>query len=122
MNDRITTLYSSEILYVSSKLVYDDGVVSIQGFDGSGKSAVEVSFPDVLLVRVTEEGGRLRLLRIIEDRKALICLHEESELVAWYSDENLSIRDVSDVKHFILLIGEEIIDVLSLSMPSVNLK
>lgn len=104
---------------VALKLTYDDGELRLQGLDRSGLLVVELRFIDVLLARVTPEGLRLRLLPDLGMEGGFILIDERSELIEWVAEEGLHTRDIRQAKHFIVLPGEEIVDVVSLSDPEV---
>lgn len=102
------------------KLIYDDGDLRIQGLDHEGTLVVELRFRDVLLTRIAPEGVRLRLLPDLETTRSLVLTDEQSDLITWVIEEGLHTRDMRQAKHFLVLIGEEIVDVVSLSEPEVS--
>lgn len=101
------------------KLTYDDGELRIEGFDHAGSQVVELLFRDVLLTRITPEEVRLRLLTELGTWHGLVLTDEQSELIAWVQEEGLDTRDMHQAKHFLVFVGEEIVDVVSLSEPEV---
>lgn len=106
---------------VRTLVVYDDGVVRLQAFGRNGDSLVTIRFVGPLMVRIADEGVRLWLLGHLGDMRGTILLDERSELSPWTFDEGLHTRDMSLVRHFILLLGEEVVDVLAFDEPDVRL-
>jgi len=100
-----------------SRLLYEDGKSTIQGIDRTGSIVGEVKFDYVLVTRIADEGSRLRLLREIGEDHASILKDEQSELIAWLDEEGLGTRDLMQAKHYIFLLGEDVIDVVALSEP-----
>lgn len=122
MDNRFKEYYEQSQSVITSKLIYDDGVLTIQGFNQSGSLVIEIDFPDILVVRASDEGIRLKLLHELGPKRALIIVDQQSKLLAWLQDENKQTRDISKARHFIVLIGEEIIDVISISEPMISYK
>jgi hypothetical protein len=105
-----------------SKIVYDDGVLTIQGCDRNGTCAVQITFDSALFVRIADESMRLRLFQQLgQSRPDLIMIDEESDLIQWVKEEGLHTRDLSEAKHFVVVAGEEITDVVSVSPPKISL-
>jgi hypothetical protein len=102
------------------KLIYDDGDLRIEGLDRTGSRVVELRFRDVLLTRITDEGVRLRLLQELGTERSLVLTDEQSELIAWVREEGLQTRDMRQAKHFLVFVGEEIVDVVALSDPEIS--
>jgi hypothetical protein len=120
VRNRFGTLVWQMASVTALKLVYDDGDLRIQGLDRVGALVVELRFSDVLLTRITPEGVRLRLLAELGATRGLVLTDERSELIPWVFDEGLNSRDMRLAKHFLVFIGEEIVDVVSLSEPTVT--
>ncbi|MDD2468987.1 MAG: hypothetical protein PHI97_33880 [Desulfobulbus sp.] len=102
------------------RLTYDDGILFIEGFNRTDARVVELHFCDILLVRILDEGMRLNLINDIMKKQALVLLNQQSELLTWLSEESLQTRDLSKANHYLVLIGEEIIDIVSLSEPVIR--
>lgn len=120
MENRFKQLYIRNDSVVISKLIYDDGELRIQGFDRHSSLVVEFSFLDILIVRISDEGVRLRLLGELGIVSSLIIVDEESQLISWVLEESLHTRDIRQAKHFIALMGEEIYDVVSFTEPRIS--
>jgi hypothetical protein len=103
-----------------SKIVYDDGILQVDGHDLEGLLRVRVLFPDPLFVRISDEGVRLRLQQEIGADQSFIFTDEDSPLLAWVAEEGLHTREMQQARHFIIVIGEEIVDVVSFSGPEVK--
>lgn len=104
---------------VALKLTYDDGELRIEGVDHVSSRVVELLFRDVLLTRISPEGVRLKLLPELGTERGLVLTDEQSELITWVQEEGLDARDMRQAKHFLVFVGEEIVDVVSLSEPEV---
>ena len=102
------------------KLSYDDGDLRIHGLSRGEEIVVELHFIDVLLLRIAPEGVRLKLQKELGEAHGLVLTDEQSKLIAWVFDEGMQTRDMSDAKHFLVLIGEEIVDVVSLAEPEIT--
>lgn len=119
MVNRYKQLYERDDSIAISKLIYDDGVLLIQGFDRHNSLVIELSFLDILIVRISDEGVRLRLLEELGVLNSLVLVDEESHLLPWIFEESLHTRDVKLAQHFVVLIGEEIYDVVSFTEPRI---
>jgi hypothetical protein len=106
---------------VRTLVTYDDGEVRLQGLDRNGDSLVTVCFVGPPVVRIADEGVRLRLLEHLGGTRATILIDERSELTPWVFNEGLQTRDMSSLRHFILLLGEEVVDILAFDEPTVHL-
>jgi hypothetical protein len=120
MAQRFKQLYKQVGSIAVSKLIYDDGILLIQGFDRHHSLVVEISFPDILTVRISGEGVRLRLIGELDITNSLVLVDEDSQLLTWVLEEGLHTRDMEFAKHFIVLVGEEIYDVVSISEPQIT--
>lgn len=105
---------------ISSKVCYDDGELRVFGCMSSGAHAVEIVFESVVFVRIGDEGGRLRLFGEMGSVRAgvLACAH--SDLLEWLVDESLGARSPEGLSHYVLMIGEEVIDVISDVCPVIS--
>jgi len=103
-------------------LIYDDGELLIQGFDLRNSLVVEISFPDILVVRLSDEGVRLRLLDELGAFNPFVIIDEESQLLGWIQEESLHTRNTGLAKHFVIFAGEEIYDVVSFTEPRISAK
>lgn len=119
MVSRFKQLHAQLPSAVVSKVTYDDGELHIHGFDRRGFLVVELRFSDLLLMRLSDEGVRLRLLKELGTTRAFVLLDEQSQLLSWLHNESLQTRDIKNAKHFIVIIGEEIVDVVSMSDPQI---
>ncbi len=103
----------------SSNVVFDDGRVVIQGRDGDDCVALEISFSSVDFICVSDEGVRLRLFADMGDKRGALVRCNEGSLKSYYVDESLGTRSSNQLSHFILMIGEGVIDVISGDEPEV---
>lgn len=119
MTNRYKHLYKRYDGIVVSKLIYDDGVLVIQGFDNQTSLIVEISFLDIVIVRISDEGIRMRLINELGTTDSFVLVDESSQLLSWVREEGLHTRDMELAKHFIIFVGEEIYDVVSFSDPKI---
>jgi hypothetical protein len=119
-HDRFKKLHEDVDGVIALKLVYDDGELRILGLDRSAEPLVTLRFSPVLLTRIADEGVRLRLLGEMAPQHALLVLDQQSELVGWVSDEGLKTRDMRDVKHFMIFMAQEIVDVIAFDEPEIS--
>ncbi|QGM97938.1 hypothetical protein [Methylocystis parvus] len=101
-------------------MIYDDGLLRIHGFDRANVAVVEIRFNDALLIRITDEGARLKLWRDLGTMRALILIDQQSDLLNWLFQENFQSRDLGLAKHYIISVGEEVFDIVSISEPYVS--
>ena len=120
VENRFKTQYEQIDSVVALKLIYDDGDLRIHGLNREESLVVELHFRDVLLTRISPEGVRLRLLSELGTESGLLIVDEQSELITWVLEEGLRTRDMSKAKHFLVFVGEEIVDVVSLSEPEIS--
>jgi len=105
----------------SSHVVFDDGRVVIQGRDGDDRVILEIAFSSVNFICVSDERARLRLFADMgEVRGALVRCHEGT-MMNCYIEESLGTASGPGLLHYILMIGEEVIDVISPGEPEVFL-
>ena len=105
----------------ASRVVYDDGELRIEALNRAGSVVVLLQFYDVLLTRISDEGTQLRLLQELGSNRALVFEVQQSDIVTWLLGESLHTRDLKDAKHFLIFIGEEIVDVISFSEPEISI-
>lgn len=120
MTDRFEEYYSLHADIMSSHLTYDDGILCIRGLDRAKMAVVEITFNDILLFRGTDEGVRLRLWRDLGMMRALVLIDKQSDIISWFLHESLETRDLTLAKHYIVSVGEEVFDILSISEPCIS--
>lgn len=120
MTNRYEKYYSFPVDTTSSQMIYDDGLLRIHGFDRANVAVVEIRFNDALLIRITDEGARLKLWRDLGTMRALILIDQQSDLLNWLFQENFQSRDLGLAKHYIISVGEEVFDIVSISEPYVS--
>jgi hypothetical protein len=120
MESKITRLDRSPYQISSSKITFEDGCLRLEGADGDGKPVFMASFDGILLFRVADEGARLRLIRSGQYKNDLVAEILQSHLITWLKDESLDSRDISQLKHFLIFLGEEIVDVISFTEPKIE--
>lgn len=104
-----------------SRVSFDDGALLVQGGREGGAIAIEVSFPGVHFVGITDEGSKLRLLRDLEGVRGAILRSESDSVMRQFIAESLDTLDGVELSHYILMLGEEIIDVISGYEPDVRM-
>ncbi|SDB88739.1 hypothetical protein [Acinetobacter boissieri] len=98
--------------FVSNK----DGLTFICSFKSGNK---KVNFENYLLLRTMNEGDALRTLDEQQfDGKAWMFMADDSELIDWFNEQSFDIRK-GTFKHFII-VGDEIAEILSESMPTIT--
>ncbi|MEG2578724.1 MAG: hypothetical protein RSA54_13450 [Glutamicibacter sp.] len=105
---------------ISSKVCYDDGELHVFGCNSSGEHTLEIAFDSVVFVRVGDEGGRLRLFGEMGGVRGGIVVCDHSDLLTWLVEESLGARRNKGLRHYVLMMGEEIIDVVSGYYPAVR--
>jgi len=120
MTNRYEEHYSLHADIMSSQMIYDDGLLQIRGLDRTNTAIIEISFKDVLLFRGTDEGARLKLWRDLGTMRAFILVDRQSDIIDWLFQESLETRDLALAKHYIILVGEEVFDILSISEPCIS--
>jgi hypothetical protein len=102
------------------KLVYDDGDLRVHGLDREGALMIELRFTAVLLTRVVPEDVRLGPQPKLGKNDSWVLIDQQSELVPWLREECLHTRELTEARHFLLFVGEEIVDVVALSDPEIS--
>ncbi|MEE7545960.1 hypothetical protein HF319_01905 [Xanthomonas sp. Kuri4-1] len=97
-----------------------DGVLEIEGRGVLDDVIVRITFESVLVVRICDEGVRIRLSQNDDCEHALMLSQKDSDISRWVADEGLNTRDMSAVNSYIIFIGEEVLDVVTSSSPVVN--
>jgi hypothetical protein len=120
MNSRFEVIHARKKLVQSMRLVSDDGLLTIDAIDRNGVVLAKLTFKSPLLVRIADEGARLRLWGELGEMRGLLLLDNESDLPGWVHREGFETRDVSNAKHFIVCAGEEVVDVVSIALPIVE--
>lgn len=104
-----------------SRVSFDDGALLVQGGREDGAIAIEVSFPGVHFVGITDEGSRLRLLQDLKGVRGTILRSKSDPVMRQFISESLDTLDGVELSHYILMLGEEIIDVISGYEPDVRM-
>lgn len=119
METRYSILHS-KVGAAASKIEYDDGVLRIRCLDREEKALAAIEFENVLLMRLTDEGTRLRLLTELAGQHGLVMLDNESSLMQWIQEESRGTRDLTRARHYLIFSGEEVVDVVSLVQPKIT--
>jgi len=122
MTTKYDIIEPAQIGITSSKVTFDDGALKIEGFGRGGSLAVEIRLESAILVRIADEGARLRLLQELEGKRGLVLIGADSGLLDWLMHECMQTRDLKEAKHFIVVAGEEIIDVVSFAVPEIEIQ
>lgn len=104
------------------KVIYDDGMLSLDGLDRDGMVVVHIQFGSLLLFRLADEGLRLKLFGELSGTRGVLLYQKDSDLLSWAANESMHTKDPNDFRHFIVLLGEEVIDVISSVAPGVSIK
>ncbi|MCB1744446.1 MAG: hypothetical protein KDK91_29020 [Gammaproteobacteria bacterium] len=80
-----------------------------------------LQFSDALYFSVSDEGDRMRSLRLVSEiRSSRLFTAEHSTLLDWFLLETFSARSKDGLTHYVLLTEDEWVDVLSLSEPTLD--
>lgn len=104
-----------------SRVCFDDGTLLVQGGREDGAIAIEVNFPGVHFVGISDEGSRLRLLRDLDGVRGTILRSKGDPVMRQFIAESLDTLEGNEFSHYILMLGEEIIDVISGYDPDVRM-
>lgn len=104
-----------------SKVTFEDGALRIDRGGMDGVYFLEASFPSVHFVGISDEGSRLRLLRDLGATRGAILRCRGGTTMDQFMEESLGVLQSLDLQHFIFMLGEEIIDVISGYEPEVRL-
>jgi hypothetical protein len=119
METRYSILHS-KVGATASKIEYDDGILRILCVDREEKALATIEFENVLLLRLTDEGTRLRLLTELAGRHGLVVVDNESPLMQWIQEESRGTRDLRSARHYLIFSGEEVMDIVSLVQPAIT--
>lgn len=91
--------------------------------DYNSKSLCTVKFSNVVLVRVSDESYRLKSLNSypLNDSNMLHQIHDKS-LISWLIEECYDSYEFKNLKHFVFLDSETIIDVITYDSPTINFR
>jgi hypothetical protein len=105
----------------SSRTIFDDGLLVIDGYDGESVQ-VQIRFVAPLLVRVTDESSRLRSIDVLHAKRGTVSVQREGPLIDWLVAERLGIDSLSEAAIYTICLGEEVIDVVALDPPVIDLR
>lgn len=121
MSDRFEVVLERLPEVCFSRVSFDDGALLVQGGREDGAIAIEVRFPGVHFVGISDEGSRLRLLRELEGVRGAILRSRRDPVMKQLVAESLDTLEGVEIAHYILMLGEEIVDVISGYDPDVKL-
>ena len=105
------------------ELVDRNGILNICLIDPkNGK--VSFAFDSYLVYRKLDEGDSLIFLaQFAKDRvsRQSLYLASESEFVSWFVEQSYNIRDTSSLFHYVIVSNNDIIDVISLGEPKIEI-
>jgi hypothetical protein len=101
------------------RLSYDDGCLEVNGLYKDGMLAVNIKFSGVLFSSISYEGVRLRLIEDLETPVSLVLVDKSSDLIRWVKDESFRARDLREARHYLIFIGNEVVDVISVEEPEI---
>ncbi len=99
------------------KLTYYDGELNLHGYRSDDSLIFNIRFEYVLLTRVCPESIRLKLLNDTQSCVGTILVDEESDVINWISEQDLQITDMSNFKHYIFFLANEVADVIAQGVP-----
>ncbi|WP_313345645.1 hypothetical protein [Stenotrophomonas sp.] len=120
MSDKYVVVIGPLLHPCSSNVVFDDGVVLVQGRRSDEAVVLGVEFPSVEFLGVSDEGSRLRLLMELGGIRGALLKSQEGSLRKYFADESMHTRDGIELAHYTFMIGEEIIDVITQEDPVIH--
>ncbi|MCH9406918.1 hypothetical protein [Pantoea agglomerans] len=89
-------------------------------FDGNVKSNVLVSFEWIHSFRVTDEGDLLKMQDDLNGQMITgIYTVEGSHYLSWFNEQSANIHDGGSINHYLIVTGDDVIEVLSSISPTV---
>lgn len=122
MATKYRMIYPKLEISATLKLAYDDGLLRIEASSSREEVVASISFTDCLMVRIADEGVRLRLLQDLRGVIGFVMEDQSSDLIAWLDAEGLKTRDLAEAFHYLVFLGEEIVDVITHSQPKIEKK
>jgi len=111
-----------DIFYLDSIFDGKDGVYFNLSCDLENEEKVLVIYFDSLFsYRVTNESYRLKFIMVHNIEKPSFFIVKDSSYISWFKDESFHVYQ-SNILHYIILTGNDIIDVISEFKPSVYWK
>jgi hypothetical protein len=108
---------------VLERLLDEGGVLTLAMSSESVRA--NLVFDDYLAYRKMDEGDAgSTLARIYATSEAGKVLYEvkDSDYVAWYQSESSAVRDINTLQHFLIATVDDVVDVISLSPPKVEVR
>lgn len=82
---------------------------------------IKVVFDWVHSFRVTDEGDLLKMLDELNGQMTTgIYIVGESNYLSWFNEQSFSIHDDESINHYLIVTGDDVIDVLSSVSPMIT--
>ena len=104
-----------------TKVSYDDGTLIIKGSREDGSVSVEIGFPGIHFLGISDEGSRLRLFRDLKGVRGTIIRSRNDLVMRQFIAEGLHTLEGVKLVNYVVMLGDEIIDVISGYEPMVKL-
>jgi len=90
-------------------------------FYGGVKSNILVAFEWIHSFRVTDEGDLLKMQDDLNGQMiAGIYTVEGSHYLSWFNEQSSNIHDEESIKHYLIVTGDDVIEVLSSVSPTIT--
>lgn len=122
MLDAFEVLFPTLPQACCTNVSYDDGALIIRGTREDGSESIEIGFPGVHFLGISDEGSKLRLFRDLKGVRGTIIRSHNDPVMRQFISEGLHTLEGVELGHYVVMLGEEIIDVISGYEPEVKLR
>jgi|GEM_PF-502466 len=100
----------------------DDGelTISVKELDNDNQT-LSITFNSALCYRITDESSRNRTTHSTPTFRGFK-ISKDSEFLRWFKDESSGIHEGRDLKHYLICNIDNVIDVISMVPPQVELQ
>ncbi|RTY57547.1 hypothetical protein EKL29_10800 [Pantoea sp. YU22] len=107
--------YLKDVKYFSGALE-----LTFSLFDGGVKSDFLVTFEWIHSFRVTDEGDLLKMQDDLNGQMITgIYTVEGSHYLSWFNEQSANIHDEGSINHYLIVTGDDVIEVLSSVSPTI---
>ncbi len=99
---------------------YSSGTISLV-LSSNKEGKIKVVFDWVHSFRVTDEGDLLKMQDELNGQMTTgVYIVGESKYLSWFNEQSSSIHDGESINHYLIVTGDDVIDVLSSVSPMVT--
>lgn len=99
---------------------YSSGTLSLV-LTSDKEGMIKVVFDWVHSFRVTDEGDLLKMLDELNGQMTTgVYIVGESNYLSWFNEQSFSIHDDESINHYLIVTGDDVIDVLSSVSPMIT--